>query len=469
MSAPPVAPCEARLQRLHFEPAPAIHGAVPGPRSRRMLAEQDALESKARAYPRNVPIALREGRGATMRDADGNTYIDFFAGAGTLNLGHNHPGVARAASEQQRQLVHALDFPTPARLRLMRALRAIVPSPLREGVRFHFGGPTGSDAVESALKLVRAHTGRRAIVAFQGSYHGTTAGALAVTSDVRHARQQDAPVHFAPYPYCYRCPLGLRPESCQMACAELLASCLRDPFSGVPRPAGVILEPIQGEGGSIVPPAGWLAKVRQITREHDVPLIFDEIQSGFGRSGRMFACEHDGVTPDVLVLSKAIGGIGFPLSGIAYDRALDTWEPGAHIGTFRGHQVAMAAGAAGIEATRELNLAERACELGELALRLLDEAASTEALEAVGDVRGRGLMIGVELVHDRVSRRPWPELADAVRRTCCEKGLIIEVGGHYSNVARFLPALVITRDLLVRGIEIFCAALGECERATAGG
>ncbi len=191
-------------------------------------------------------------------------------------------------------------------------------------------------------------------------------------------------MHFMPFPYCYRCPLGLRPQSCGMACAKLLESSLEDPYSGLPKPAGVIVEPIQGEGGTIVPPPGWLAEVRAITRRHEVPLIVDEIQTGFGRTGAMFACEHDGVTPDVIVLSKALGGIGYPLSGIAYDEALDTWEPGAHIGTFRGNQVGMAAGAAAIELMGELDLPAHARELGELALGLLRAGA-----RGAGARRGR--------------------------------------------------------------------------------
>jgi diaminobutyrate-2-oxoglutarate transaminase len=449
---------------LHFTPAPAVSGQVPGPRSQRMLAEQAALESRARSYPRSVPLALEEGMGATVRDVDGNTYVDFFGGAGTLNVGHGNPVVARAAGEQQGRLVHALDFPTTPRLALMRLLKEILPGTLRRAARFHFGGPTGSDAVEAALKLVRAHTGRRPVVAFQGSYHGMTADALSVTSDVHCGGPQDTAVHFMPFPYCYRCPLGLRPQSCGQACAKLLESSLEDPYSGIPKPAGVIVEAIQGEGGTVVPPAGWLAEVRRITAAHQVPLIVDEIQTGFARTGRMFACEHDGVTPDVMVLSKAIGGIGYPLSAIAYDESLDTWEPGAHIGTFRGHQVAMAAGAAAIELLRELDLPRHAAELGELAQGLLREAAAGEELTAIGEIRGRGLMIGVELVRDRETREPWPELAAAVRRACCQKGLIIEIGGHFDNVARFLPPLVISRGLLVRGIEIFAEALRESER-----
>ena len=453
------------FDELHFAPAPAISGELPGRRSREMLAEQEELESNARSYPRSVPVAIEEGRGATMKDADGNTFIDFFGGAGVLNVGHGHPAVLKAAREQEQKLVHALDFPTRPKLRLMKKLRTLLPGTLRESAKFHFGGPTGSDAIESALKLTRAHTGREAVIAFQGSYHGMTGGALAATSDVGFGGPTSSPVHFMPYPYCYRCPLGLKPESCEMACANLLASSLEDPHSGIPKPAAVLIEPIQGEGGTIVPPDGYLAEVRRITRKHDVPLICDEIQTGFGRTGTFFACEHDGVTPDVMTLSKALGGIGYPISCIAYDAQLDGWRPGAHIGTFRGHQVAMAAGLAAIELMQEVNLAGHAATLGELTLGLLRDAQ--EALPSVGDVRGRGLMIGIELVKDRDTREPWPEMATQIRTECFRKGVIIEVGGHFGNVARFLPPLVITRELLLTGVEIFIESVRAAEEALA--
>jgi diaminobutyrate-2-oxoglutarate transaminase len=456
---------EQNFEELHFAPAPAIDGEVPGPRSREMLSEQDELESSARSYPRAVPVAIEEGKGATMKDVDGNTFIDFFGGAGVLNVGHSHPAVLQAASEQEKKLVHALDFPTKPKLRLMRKLRSLLPGVLGESGRFHFGGPTGSDAIESALKLTRAHTGRDAVIAFQGSYHGMTKEALSLTSDTSFGGPTSTPVHFMPYPYCYRCPLGLKPDSCEMACAKLLDTSLEDPHTGIPTPAAVLIEPIQGEGGTIVPPDGYLTEVRRITRKHDVPLICDEIQSGFARTGKMFAVEHDGVTPDVITLSKALGGIGYPLSCIAYDANLDTWTKGAHIGTFRGHQVAMAAGLAAIEFMQEVNLADHAATLGELTLGLLREAQ--DSLPSMGDVRGRGLMIGIEMVKDRDTKEPWPEMAAQLRTECFRKGVIIEVGGHFGNVARFLPPLVITRELLLAGVEIFVDAVRACEEAFA--
>ncbi len=446
-----------RFDDLHFSHAPTVTGPIPGPRSRELLDEQANLESRARSYPRSVPIALEEGRGATMRDADGNTFIDFFGGAGTLNVGHSNPTVLAAAAEQEQRLVHALDFPTRPRLRLLRRLKQLLPGRLRRTARFHLGGPTGSDAVEAALKLTRAHTGRSGVLAFQGSYHG-----MAVTSDLSYARPEATAVQYMPYPYCYRCPLGLKRTSCGLACAQLVETTLKDPHSGTPRPAAVLLEPIQGEGGTIIPPAGYLEELRRITLEQEIPLIFDEIQTGFGRTGAMFACEHEDVTPDVMTLSKALGGIGYPISCVAFDAELDTWEPGAHIGTFRGHQVAMAAGAAALDFMQETDVPGHVTELGELALSLL-RGASGE-LASIGDVRGRGLMIGVELVRDRATKEPWPELASEVRSACCERGLVIEIGGHYSNVARFLPPLVISRKLLLRGLEIFLDSVRELER-----
>jgi diaminobutyrate-2-oxoglutarate transaminase len=456
---------EHSFEEMHFEPAPELSGEVPGPRSRELLAEQEELESSARSYPRSVPIAIESGRGATMRDVDGNTFIDFFGGAGVLNVGHNHPDVVRAAAEQQDKLVHALDFPTTPKLRLMRKLKGLLPGHLRESARFHFGGPTGSDAIEASLKLTRAHTGREAVIAFQGSYHGMTAEALSVTSDVGFGGPVSTPVHFMPYPYCYRCPLGLKPDSCELACARLVDTSLEDPHSGIPTPAAVLVEPIQGEGGTIVPPDGYLTELRRITHKHDVPLICDEIQTGFARTGTMFAVEHDGITPDVMTLSKALGGIGYPISCIAYDSKLDTWKQGAHIGTFRGHQVAMAAGFAAIEFMQEVDLSSHAARLGELTLELLREAQHT--LPSVGDVRGRGLMIGIELVRDRDTKQPWPEMAAQIRTECFHRGVIIEVGGHYGNVARFLPPLVISRKLMLTGVEIFVESVRAAENALA--
>ena len=198
-----------------------------------------------------------------------------------------------------------------------------------------------------------------------------------------------------------------------------------------------------------------------MTQEQDVLLIVDEIQTGFARTGEMFACTHEEVCPDIIVMSKALGGVGYPLSCIAFDERLNTWEPGDHIGTFRGHQVAMAAGAAAIKYIADTNLLEHVVALGKLAAALLRDSAET--LPAIGDIRGQGLFIGIELVHDRETKEPWPELANHLRRDCAERGLIIEIGGHFKNVIRFLPPLVISQKLLERGLLIFTDVLRTLE------
>jgi diaminobutyrate-2-oxoglutarate transaminase len=426
-----------------------------------MLLEQQVFESRAVSYPRGIPVAFESGKGATIRDVDGNTFIDFFAGAGVLNLGHGNPAVLAAASRQQKELIHALDFPTPARSRLTRVLRATLPGALSRTGRIHFSGPTGSDAVEAAIKLASTHTNRKGLIAFHGSYHGMTAGALSVSADSSLPGWNAGPVHFLPYPYPYRSPFGLDDLASSRACINLLETCLTDPLSGVPRPAAVIVEPIQGEGGNVVAPAGFLKELRRVTEEHDVLLILDEIQTGFGRTGEMFACTHEEVCPDIIIMSKALGGIGYPLSCIAYDERLDTWHPGDHIGTFRGHQVAMAAGAAAIKYIADTDLLQHVVAMGKLTAAFL--RASAETLPTIGDIRGRGLFIGIELVHDRETKEPWPELAHHLRRDCAERGLIIEIGGHFENVIRLLPPLVISQRLLEHGLRIVTDSLRELE------
>jgi diaminobutyrate-2-oxoglutarate transaminase len=328
-----------------------------------------------------------------------------------------------------------------------------------------FGGPTGSDAVESALKLAKLNTGRKPVIAFEGSYHGMTAGALSVTSG-RAFKDDLLPLvpeaHFVPYAYCYRCAFGTTRERCDLQCVAYLEHVLEDPHSGVGTPAAVIVEPIQGEGGSIVPPAEFLPRVREACFRHDVVLIADEVQSGFCRTGKMFALEHTGTVPDIMTMSKALGGLGLPISAIAYKEALNTWTPGAHIGTFRGNLVAYAAGAAALRFMTKQRLADHALELGASVLRALKELERESPF--VGEARGLGLMLGVEFVKDKTTKEPAPDLASRVRTLCHQRGLLLEIGGHYSNVVRFLPPLVITTDLADTAVGIFTSAVKALER-----
>lgn len=447
------------LRSLSFPQAPLIRVEPPGPLSQEYLQSQRALESSAVSYPRGMPMALRRGRGATVEDVDGNIYIDFFAGAGVLNFGHANPDVIAAAKAQIDDLTHTLDIPSPPRRALVEKLRAVLPTELS---RCLFGGPTGSDAVESAMKLAKFNTGRPGMIAFEGSYHGMTAGALSLTSG-RGFRQGFLPllgeIHFLPYAYCYRCAFGRTAGACDLECAAYFEHVLDDPHSGVGCPAAVIVEAVQGEGGTVVPPREFLPRVAESCRRHEVLLIADEVQAGFGRTGRMFAFEHTDTVPDICVMSKALGGAGFPISAIAYREELDTFPPGKHIGTFRGNVTAFAAGAAALDFMARTDLSGHAAGLGEWMLGRLKELEKDSPI--VGEARGLGLMLGVEFVKDKAKKTPAPELAKAVRTLCHKHGLLIEVGGHYDNVARFLPPLVVTRDLAETGLEIFAEAVRQ--------
>jgi len=451
------------FQVLSFTDAPLIKVTPPGPRSKEYLDYQSRRESSAVSYPKGMPMAFRRAKGATVEDVDGNIYIDFFAGAGVMAVGHSNPEVIEAIQKQLVELTHALDFPNPSRRALVEALIEILPQGLS---RVFFGGPTGSDAVESAVKLAKYNTGRYPMIAFQGSYHGMTAGALSLCSGLSF-KEDFLPlipeVHFIPYAYCYRCAFGKQPESCDINCARYLDFTLDDPHSGVGKPAAVIIEAIQGEGGSIVPPEQFLPRIREICDKYDVLMIDDEIQAGFCRTGAMFACDHTGTIPDIITMSKSLGGVGLPISATAYKEELNTFPKGKHIGTFRGNVVACAGGVAALGFMIRNELAEYSLKLGELMLSMLKEIEKDSKI--VGEARGKGLMLGVEFVRDKATKEPAPELATSVRTLCHRRGLLIEIGGHYDNVARFLPPLILTEELAKKGIEILADSVREAEKS----
>ncbi|MFD4508540.1 diaminobutyrate--2-oxoglutarate transaminase family protein [Streptomyces sp. NPDC058457] len=473
-----------------------------------ILRRQSARESRARTYARALPIVPVRARGLTIEGADGRRYLDCLSGAGTLALGHNHPVVLEAIRKvlDSGAPLSVLDLATPVKDAFITELFRTLPPGLADRARVQFCGPAGTDAVEAAFKLVRAATGRTGILAFTGAYHGMTTGALAASGgadDVRVAR--------LPYPQDYRCPFGVGgPRGAELA-ARWTETVLDDPKSGIPLPAGMILEPVQGEGGVIPAPDDWLRRMRRLTADRSIPLIADEIQTGVGRTGAFWAVEHSGVAPDVMVLSKAIGG-SLPLAVVVYRDDLDVWEPGAHAGTFRGNQLAMAAGTATLAHVRENALAERAGLLGSRMLTQL--RGLQDDFACVGDVRGRGLMIGVELVdpegeeltggaEDRAKetneakgvtgdaeargaggalrarggalsewdgearprpRPAAPELASAVQRACLERGLIVELGGRHAGVVRLLPPLTITDEQAAAVLDRLADAVAAVAR-----
>lgn len=428
-----------------------------------LLERQRLRESSARSYPRRLPIALVAGEGSTVRDRQGRTYIDCLAGAGALALGHHHPVVVQALREvlDDGTPLTTLDLPTPVRDRFVTQLFEVLPEPLRDG-RILFCGPTGADAVEAAVKLARTATGRSGVVAFGGAYHGMTQGTLALTGRkaVKEPLGSLLPdVHHLPFPTAFRSPFGVG-DGAAMA-GRLVEWALGDDLSGIAAPAALVAEPVQGEGGVQPMPATFAATVRRATGAAGTVLIADEVQTGLGRTGDLWASEAIGLDPDVLVLSKAIGG-GLPLAVIVHRGELDGWQPGSHAGTFRGQTLALAAGAATIREVVRAGLAQRSREAG----RRLTEGLLTVAADdpRVGQVRGRGLMAGAELVDPGVVDAdgvPVPDgwLAGKVQSEMLRRGVIVEVGGTHDAVVRFLPPLVISDDEIDQVVDAFGAAL----------
>jgi diaminobutyrate-2-oxoglutarate transaminase len=410
-------------------------------------------ESSARTYANSIDRVLERGALARLYDTEGREYLDCLACAGTLALGHNHPYVMERVRDflDSGHLQQGLDTSTPTKYVFMRTLIGLLPAEFAQNVRIQFCGPTGSDAIEAAIKLFKTATGRRAIMAFHGGYHGMTAGALAITGNLNAKQQVQSAlpdVHFLPYPYPYRCPFGLGASAVDVS-LSYIERLLADPESGITKPAAVIVEAIQGEGGVIPAPARWLQGLRAITLAHDIPLVIDEVQTGLARTGDMFAFEHAGIVPDAVCLSKAIGG-GYPLSVLTYHKRYDVWQPGAHAGTFRGNQIAMAAGTATMEFIQRENLAEQSHTKGLVLEKYLRALASD--FPQIGDIRGRGLMWGMEIVNphgEPDALGSWPAhgaLAKTIKRECLRLGLIIETGGRHGAVLRLLPPLVITHD-----------------------
>ncbi|MDX6363844.1 MAG: diaminobutyrate-2-oxoglutarate transaminase [Streptomyces sp.] len=432
-----------------------------------ILRRQSAREPAARTYARALPIVPVRARGLTIEGADGRRYLDCLSGAGTLALGHNHPVVLEAIRKvlDSGAPLQALDLATPVKDAFTTELFRTLPPAFADRARVRFCGPAGTDAVDAAVTLVRAATGRTGVLAFTGACHDMTAGALEASGGASGAR-----VARLPYPQDYRCPFGVGGDRGAELAAHWTESVLDDPRSGVPHPAGMILEPVQGEGGVIPAPDTWMRRMREITRARSIPLIADEVDTGVGRTGTFWAVEHSGITPDVMVLSKAIGG-SLPLAVVVHRDDLDVGQPGTHAGAFRGNQLAMAAGTATLAYVRENDLAARAAVLGTRMRRQLRPL--TEEFACVGDVRGRGLMIGVELVDpestDSGPRPAAPDLASAVQQECLRRGLIVELGGRHASVVRLLPPLTITDEQTAAVLDRLADAVEAVARGPAGG
>jgi 4-aminobutyrate aminotransferase len=400
------------------------------------------------------PIVVQRGAGATLYGEDEREYLDCFGGISVANVGHCHPRVVAAVQRQAATLIHCASYVyyAPTVGELAEQLAGIAPGRLQKT----FFGNSGAEAVEGALRLARAYTGKTEFIALQMGFHGRTNATLAVTGNMQrktHGGPYAPGVAFAPTPHAYRCRF-CRGE-CTLACADAVEDVIRYQTGG--DVAAFIAEPVMGEGGILVPHRDYFARVKDILDRHDILFIADEVQSGFGRTGTMFAVERYGVEPDIMALAKGIAG-GFPLGAfIATPEIGDSFQPGEHLSTFGGNPVACAAALATIEVLLDDELPRRAHQLGAIAIARLHDMAQRHTI--IGDVRGLGLMIGVELVRDPETKEPAPEEAAAVRRFCRSRGVLVGVGGQDGNVVRIQPPLVIKQEQLAHALDVLDQAL----------
>ena len=430
--------------------APRIVMPYPGPEARRLIERMRAVEGAGpRTGGTDDPLVVAEAHGATIVDPDGNEFVDLAASFAAANVGHSHPEVIEAIRDQAGRMSHVSSaFASEPRVAFEEALLEIAPAGLDRVLL----GLSGADANDTALRLARSFTGRREVIAFSGGYFGRSSGVIGLNGKaaqrVRVARDADA--HFLPYPYPYRWPLG-RSEEAGEGALGLVRHVLEDAASGFGPVAAIVVEPVQGNGGVVIPPDGFLEGLRELCDRHGVVLVFDEIQSGFGRTGRVWAAEHWGVVPDLMTVGKGIGG-GMALSAVVGRQDLmGHWPPGTHTSTFMGNAINLAAGRAAIDVMRRDRLWERSERIGATIRRSL---AGLADFPQVGEVRGLGLFIGIELVVDRVSRAPDPARANAIKRAAFERGVLVGIAGHTDNVLKICPPLTIDERLLDTAVGI---------------
>jgi 4-aminobutyrate aminotransferase len=410
-----------------------------------------------------VPIVVDKASGAVVIDENGREYLDCFAGISVVNAGHNNPQVIAAAKAQMDKLVHCASYIYHAApvADLAEKIAQIAPP----GLTKTFFGNGGAEAIEGAMKLARLYSGKHEFISLHASFHGRSWGTLSITGNVGRKKRGGpyaAGVSFAPAPYAYRSQWRHDPEECGRQCAQAIDDVIR--FTTAGDVAAFIAEPVMGEGGIIVPPANYFKEVKKVLDRHGILFIADEVQSGFARTGKMFAIEHYGVIPDILVTAKGIAD-GFPLSAFTTRPEIaDAYRPGDHLSTFGGNPVSCAASLANIEFIEKEDLPARATEIGKYAMTKLQQLQKQNAI--MGEVRGRGLMIGVELVKDE-RLTPGTSEAEAVRDSLLRQGVLVGVGGVYGNVIRFQPPLVITQQQIDRAIEAFAGALQDAAQPAA--
>ncbi len=420
---------------------PSIITELPGPEAKRILERDQKFVSQS--YTRVYPLVVKKAKGVWVEDVDGNRFLDFNSGIAVCNTGHCHPRVVEAIRRQAEQLIHmsGSDFYYEAQSNLAAKLAEITPGPKEKKVFF---GNSGAEAIEAALKLARFHTRRPFILAFLGAFHGRTMGALSLTASKAIFEKGFSPlvpgVTHVPYPYCYRCPYHHHqyPE-CSVACVEWIREDLFKRSIPPEEVAAIFVEPIQGEGGYVVPPPEFHKKLYDLAKEFGILFVADEVQSGMGRTGKMMAIEHWGVTPDIFALAKGIAS-GMPLGAMVSQSEVMDWVRGSHASTFGGNPISCQAALTTIELLEE-GLIQNAAIQGEYLLKNLRDLQ--KQFHLIGDVRGKGLMIGIEMVKDPKTKEKVIEERNAVIQGCFEKGLLLLGCGE--NVLRFSPPLIITQ------------------------
>jgi 4-aminobutyrate aminotransferase len=420
---------------------PRLITSLPGPKAQTIIARDKAVISPS--YTRGYPFVIASGEGAVVEDVDGNRFLDMNAGIAVVAAGHCHPHVVNAIREQAGKLIHmsGTDFYYENMVEFAEKLASLAgPGDPR---RVYFGN-SGTEAIEAALKMARYHTGRDKFVAFLGGFHGRTMGALSLTGSKAVQKQGFAPllggVTHIPYAYCYRCAYGKQLETCQVECVKILEETLFKTILPADEVAAIFVEPVQGEGGYVVPPQKFFDELQAVARRHGILLVCDEVQSGMGRTGRMFAHQHFGVDADIIALAKGIAS-GMPLSATVAKAQYMQWTPGAHASTFGGNPVSVAAAIATVELL-EKELLENATALGAAMKARMD--AWPSRFPIVGDVRGLGLMLGFEIVRDQATKERAPELRDTIVDAAYRSGLLVLGAGQ--NTIRLSPPLVLSKD-----------------------
>jgi 4-aminobutyrate aminotransferase len=438
---------------------PVLLTPLPGPRAREVIARDAQFVSPS--YTRGYPLVAKSGRGAIVEDVDGNMFLDFAAGIAVVSTGHCHPRVVEAIQKQAAELIHisGTDFYLPNMVDLAERLASVAPG--KEAKKVYFGN-SGTEAVEAAIKLARYHTRRDKIIAFHGCFHGRTLGALSLTASKAVQRKGFgallAGVFHIPYPNSYRCPYG-NPSPC--TCVESATFLEREIFKRLVDPeevAAIFIEPIQGEGGYVPAPKEFLVELQRICRKHGILLVCDEVQSGMGRTGKWWACEHAGIEPDILCVAKGIAS-GMPLSATIARASLMDWKPGAHASTFGGNPVCVASALATMDLL-ETQYIENARRVGGFLMGRMVDWPSRHRI--VGDVRGKGLMIGVEIVRDQKTKERAGDLREAIVDLAFEKGLLLLGAGE--NTIRIAPPLLIDEEQAAFAAQTLEACIGEVEK-----